>query len=377
MTEDASKKKKVLFVDDDPELLELLENLFSTWSKGEWEVHTATNTGKALSIIQSHAIELAVIDLNMPVVDGFQFLSLLNRKYPNLTKAVLTGSDDDEYRARCLSNGAELYLTKPVNIEGMELVYSNLNELINLNEGEGFRGVLRKVGLQDVIQLECLGAKSSILEIANRQTRGRIYIRDGRIIHAQEGERSGTKAFNCILSLQGGDFSLKPFVEPPEETIADSWEGLIMEAARVADEGEDEEETLVEAEAEPAEMPWEKDEFKPDFSQGTGDDALKKAAAGFAKEVLQPKVEEMLVCSPEGDVLYEWQCADNEKVIELMEFVSQQSRVLTKSMVALGPLEHLEMAQDDVRSVLSIKSECASLVRTRNSPLRDRNLSFS
>lgn len=359
------EKKKVLFVDDDGPFLELIERLFATWSQGEWQIFTATNTGKALGIIQAHPVDLVVIDMLMPVVDGLQFLKLINRKYPNLTKAALTSKDDENYRAACLNNGAELYLIKPTSIDALETVFANLNELINLQDQKGFRGVLRRVGLQDVLQLECLGTKSSILEVATSKTRGRVYIREGRIVHAQQGDWKGVDAFYRIMGLRGGDFRLKPFEEPAEETIQESWEMLLMEAARLNDEGEmDPNAAPAAIEAAPAaELPWEKEDFQ------AAEEAVVEPGPSSTVHLLKPRVEKMLVCSPQGDVLYEWQCGNTEAVIEMLEFITQQTRLIAGAL-PVGKCDRLEILEAGSRTVTHFEEDFALVVRTANSPLQ-------
>ena len=94
---------------------------------------------------------------------------------------------------------------------GWQSLYGVLNELIKFRPEEGFRGVLRRVGLQDVIQMECLARSSSVLEISNARTTGKIFIDTGQIVHAQVGNASGEEAFNRLMALSGGQFNLQPF----------------------------------------------------------------------------------------------------------------------------------------------------------------------
>src|SRR2546422_927913 len=107
------KRKQILFVDDDANLLDLLRQVMGHFAAGAWEIFTALDVSKALGILQGKRIDLLVIDIHMPLVDGLQFLNLLQRKYPNLLKVVLTGDANEHYRATCLSSGAELFLEKP------------------------------------------------------------------------------------------------------------------------------------------------------------------------------------------------------------------------------------------------------------------------
>jgi CheY-like chemotaxis protein len=230
------KKHHVLFVDDSMAFLELLGELCSEFSGKEWKIHSATTADRALAILQQGSIDLVVLDIRMPTVDGIQLLGIINRRYPGIKIAVLTGNATEGNRASALSNGAELFIEKPVSSEGIKVVFNMLNDLISWEQRKGFSGALRQVGLQDVIQMECISRHSSILEVRDQQVRGQIYIETGAIIHAAVETLVGHDAFNRLLSLKGGEFQLKPFKTPPQRTVQERWESLLMEAARRDDE---------------------------------------------------------------------------------------------------------------------------------------------
>jgi CheY-like chemotaxis protein len=216
------RKTRVLFVDDDPDFLRLLPELAEQFVGASWQVSTAQSSGAALAAMQGQSVDLLVIDIHMPVVDGLQFLRLLCRKFPDLLKVVLTGDYTGAYRDTCLDSGAELFLEKPRDPGGWQSIFATLAELAKFQPEEGFRGVLRKVGLADVLQMECLARNSSVLEINTGGVRGQIYVEVGQVVHAHVGEFLGEPAFNRLLALSGGEFTLKPFSEPDQRTISGS-----------------------------------------------------------------------------------------------------------------------------------------------------------
>lgn len=323
----------ILFVDDETSFLEAIRGLFTAWSKGAWQVECATSADQALGILKSRNFDLIVVDVNMPVLDGIQFLRLLNRRYPDLKKAAITGYANEERRSACLANGAELFIEKPRSAEGLKSIFAMLEELVTWKQQSGFRGMLRQVGLQDVIQMECLGRNSSILEVQNRLLTGRIYIEDGRIVHAVAGEATGEPAFQKLLSLSGGSFQLQHFEPPSQRTIDGQWEFLLMEAARVRDEMASET-PATEAAEEP--------------------DALPVAEPSPTESKISLRVAETLVCGGQGKLLYEWQCADPNARVALMMEIGQLAGQVGR-LLPLGKFDRLEIQLATSRAVAQVK----------------------
>ena len=366
----STNRTTVLFVDDDLGFLEVVRNLMLRLSEGAWDVLTAPDAAHGLGLIHEHKIDLLVMD-------GLQFLALLHRNYPSLLKVTLTGNATESYRAACLSNGAELYLEKPTSREGWNGLYTTLKQLVRLQPEEGFRGVLRRVGLQDVLQMECLARSSSVLEISTSQARGSVFVHDGQIVHAQLGELSGEEAFNHLMGLTGGNFNLKPFSEPPARTISGSWEFLLMEAARMRDEAK--ETSLSPTAAKAGESTTAPGGLTEILRQVPPVSAHAIAGAGgigsipgpsiaaAPVETLRPKIDEVLICSTQGDVLYEWQCPDANARIRFLQFLSQKSWQLRQGL-PIGPFQRLEVEGPGDRIVTHVDSDRALFVRSSHFP---------
>jgi CheY-like chemotaxis protein len=332
-----AKQHQVLFVDDDSDFLQLVTDLFAPLSQGSWQIHRAASADAALNFLKDRPADLVVVDINMSVLDGVQFLRILHRRHPDLKKVTLTGFATEEKRNECLANGAELFIEKPRAAEGYRSIFVMLDELLNWAPKDGFQGMLRKVGLSDVIQMECLGRNSSVLEISNRQMRGRIYIEDGSIIHATVGELVGEKAFQKILCITGGSFQLLPFEAPAQRTVEGPWEFLLMEAARVRDES--------------ASLPA----------------AETEALAEEPEMITAPavRVAETLICSGRGEVLHHHQCADPAARIAFLKDVAQQSERLLQTL-PLGKFDRLEIHLADGRAIVQTRADRMVFVRVIN-----------
>lgn len=371
------KRKKILFVDDDAKLLDLIQQLMSFLSEESWEVFTAPDVSRALRLLQDQRIDLLVIDVHMPVVDGLQFLNLLQRKYPSILKVVLTGDATEEYRARCLNNGAELFLEKPRDEGGWRTVHATLHELAKFQPEEGFRGVLRRVGLADVLQMECLSRHSVVLKVSTGTTHGNVFVKDGQIIHAQCGGRAGEEAFNYLLSLGGGEFEVQNYAEPPLRSIEGSWEFLLMEAARRRDEASE----STPSPAPPAGQTDSAFSSQPMTSPPIGrlqapvlpviENSREEADVPTAalapgrnsSDTSRPQVDEMLVCSLQGEVLHDWKCTNPNNRVGLLEFISQKARQLAQGL-PLGDFDRIEISGPQTRAVVQIQDDRALFVHT-------------
>lgn len=232
----ASKKFQVLFVDDSLAFLENFGGVCTELANKTWDVLTASSADAALATLKTQAVDLVVLDIGMPMLDGLQLLAIIARRYPGLKIVVMTGKANAANRTDSLTNGADLFLEKPLTSEGMRSVFNMLNDLVSWSALEGFTGAVRNVGLQEVLQMECNGRHSSVLEIRNPELRGLICIEAGVITHAAVGELTGEQAFYKLMSLRGGQFHVLPFRAPPQRTIEARWEFLLLDAARATDE---------------------------------------------------------------------------------------------------------------------------------------------
>lgn len=367
----AQKRKHILFVDDEVGLLDFIRQLMGHFAGPAWEIHTAPDVSTALGILQEQKIDLLVLDIHLPVVDGLQFLNLLQRKFPNVLKVVLTGDATEHHRATCLSNGAELFLEKPRDEGGWRSVYATLHELTRFQPEEGFHGVLRRVGLQDVLQMECLARNSSVLKINAGSVHGAVFVKDGQIIHAQCGNRTGEDAFNYLLGLAGGEFDVQPFTAPETQSISGSWEFLLMESARKRDE-----EGTIRPPPGHSDSGFSTPAVLPTAERHTPVVVPVIEAAAPAIEVpldsqgsaprvpsTRPQVDELLVCSLQGEVLHEWQCTNTNGRVGFLEFLSQKARQLAQGL-PLGEFDRLEVNGETIRVVAQIQPDRALFVRT-------------
>jgi CheY-like chemotaxis protein len=226
---------KILLLDDDQDFLDLYKEMLANHLSCLPEVRTASSGSRALSLLESEAFTLMIVDLNMPKMDGLQVLSIARRKYPQLKVVVLTGIRDDQFRTRAYAMGVDQYWIKPESDQEMGLFMESIESLLTREAQGGFRGVQSK-SLVDIIQLECLSQSSSVLKITNGVVEGKIWIQNGEVIDAEAAGVTAEPAFQRILSWKTGSFEIFPADPLRARSIFTSYQGLLLNTAQAIDE---------------------------------------------------------------------------------------------------------------------------------------------
>ncbi|MGJ8742926.1 response regulator transcription factor [Polaribacter sp.] len=119
-------KKKILIVDDEPNIVMTLEYAFK---KKDFEVYIARDGSEALEILKHQIPNVVLLDIMMPNVDGYETLQKLkNTASLKETKVVfLTAKNKASDIEKGLKLGADKYLTKPFSVKK---IVSEILELI-------------------------------------------------------------------------------------------------------------------------------------------------------------------------------------------------------------------------------------------------------
>ncbi|MBP9793170.1 MAG: response regulator [Flavobacterium sp.] len=108
--------KKILIVDDEPNIVMSLEY---TFKKNNYQVFIARDGQEALDIVKTNFPDVIILDVMMPMVDGYATLEQI-KKEDNLkhTKVIfLSAKNKESDIEKGLSLGADAYMTKPFSIK--------------------------------------------------------------------------------------------------------------------------------------------------------------------------------------------------------------------------------------------------------------------
>ncbi len=107
-------QQTILVVDDSPTVVKFVS--FSLRNRG-FNVLTACDGMDAIEKISNHSasVDLIITDLNMPNVDGYEFISTLRRnsKYENIPIIILSSEEEEADKRKGRESGASSYLVKP------------------------------------------------------------------------------------------------------------------------------------------------------------------------------------------------------------------------------------------------------------------------
>lgn len=116
MNEENSSKTiiRILLVDDQYLFLESLKLVLSTLASDFEIVGTVQNGEEALRFLEETEVDIILMDVYMPVMDGVAAVRVISRKYPSISVIMLTTFEDDDYVTEALAQGAKGYLLKNI-----------------------------------------------------------------------------------------------------------------------------------------------------------------------------------------------------------------------------------------------------------------------
>jgi DNA-binding response OmpR family regulator len=119
------KKEKVLLVDDDPGIRETSKFILEGWGVKPIIVK---NGKEALDKVRSESLDLIILDVNLPGMDGFELCKILKEdvRSKNIPVILLTGFGKTKEVDKGFSCGADDYFIKPVDWDRLRAKVSNL-----------------------------------------------------------------------------------------------------------------------------------------------------------------------------------------------------------------------------------------------------------
>ena len=155
---------KVLLVDDDPEILEVLRNTLQLRNFHCLLAHSGT---EALAALGKEDIDLVLTDINMPTMNGIELLREVSQRWPSVLRMIMTGRADLETTIKAINSGQiHAYFTKPWDTSLLlEKISTMLKEKHSREKDE--KDTAKYIDLVRLERQQAMNILNSFTELAN------------------------------------------------------------------------------------------------------------------------------------------------------------------------------------------------------------------
>lgn len=119
------EKKSILLVDDEIMILESLEKILRHQG---FDVKSAPNGHKALTLFNKYSFDLVITDLSMPGMDGLELLTNLKKRQPDITLIIMTAYATIKTAVQAIKKGAYDFIEKPFEPRELISLISDISE---------------------------------------------------------------------------------------------------------------------------------------------------------------------------------------------------------------------------------------------------------
>ncbi len=219
---------RVLVVDDDVNVRFPLERALR---KAGMETGSATSVRHAIDRLRSEPFDAVITDVRIAGADGTQILQWIGSYTPSTRSFIASSVMTDEMRELYGRAGGIRIFDKPIDTDAV------ITALEEAGPRKGFYGNAIEVEFFDYVQMIALSGRDKLVEVHTPKGRGLIWFEHGDIVHCEYDQYRGETAFYMLLAVNRGTFRELFNRRAPRRTVTRSSTHLLMEAARLADEG--------------------------------------------------------------------------------------------------------------------------------------------
>jgi two-component system cell cycle response regulator len=232
--------RRVLLVDDCREYRDFVRELLE--SNG----FTVIEAGSADEALRKGIEErpwLALMDVNLPAVDGFELCRRFRSQavLRHVPVIFLSARDDFADRRKGYDAGGDEYLPKTTRPRELLLriclMLGRLTESVGwTRRSVGMQGDIEVIGPAGVLQMFHLGRLSGACQLRQGEQQIEIRFRDGEVVGARAGQKMGADAVFSFLSWTSGRFEFEPGDPGPAQPLEQTFGELLLEGCRRLDE---------------------------------------------------------------------------------------------------------------------------------------------
>jgi CheY-like chemotaxis protein len=229
-------KQTILIVEDDNKVIELLKETIKEVGNG-CDIKVSHNGKEALEILTKEKIDLALLDIRMPVMDGVQVLAELHNQNIWLPIIILTAHSVKDIEQNLLEFGIVDYLSKPLDLERLR---KRIKEVLKNREQKDSISGMSLAAILQVLEME---QRTGVISIKAKNKNGRIFFRKGRVVDIDAVGLSAEEALGDLLEHVDAEkeISIEYLNHKKSEKINKSLTEILLEASRIMDEDQKDE----------------------------------------------------------------------------------------------------------------------------------------
>lgn len=232
-------KQAILCVDDDPGIHKLLA---AQLKANDYTTHHATSGDQAIDILSEKHVDLIILDLKMPGMNGFAILAHVKETpaTKNIPVIFLSSFDQKHLKIRGFEYGADDFIVKPFT---GPILLARINAVLrrsgeSLTQRDAIRGNVKDLPIFDLLRM--LSFSDKCRTVLFPEMNGRLLIDQGNTLSINQASHTGEDALVRLLLLNKGTFSVHN-ATPENDAGPDSTpiETLLFATAIQVDEIED------------------------------------------------------------------------------------------------------------------------------------------
>ena len=171
--QDQKMPHKVLIVDDEPVITDMLKDVLST---EPYEILSSSSGEEALETLAKENVDVVISDEKMPGMTGSEFLAVVRKEFPDTIRMILTGHASLEAAIRSINEGKIYrFFTKPCNVFDLAVTIRQALQQKELMKKS--RGLLRMVQRQSAF-IESLESRYPGITKVRKDARGDVIMED-------------------------------------------------------------------------------------------------------------------------------------------------------------------------------------------------------
>jgi len=171
VTPGTAPRTRILFVDDDPAVLQGLGRMIRSLRQ-DWELAFASSGREALTTLAGQSFDVIVSDMRMPGMDGAELLAEVTKRHPHMVRIVLSGQAEQETILRTIGS-AHQYLWKPCDPETLRQTLVRAGALRGMLAAEPLKQLVSRLdvlpsppALYLAVLEECRSPRASVMRVA-------------------------------------------------------------------------------------------------------------------------------------------------------------------------------------------------------------------